>query len=159
MKRALLLWKDRAITVNTVQEACGAGCSIKLKVRENKSTGKKTTAYAAFSGTHWKDDTNRFLKSTMTLSAKEMDKVTDLAKVATKKVMKTEERASVMPIDNNDDDNNVILCNGSESSESTHEDGADAVPVLQWRNRCKFSHFLSHYMSNIAFKLLKQRDQ
>jgi len=95
----------------------------------------------------------------MTLSAEEMDKVTDLAKVATKKVMKTEERASVMPIDNNDDDNNVILCNGSESSESTHEDGADAVPVLQWRNRCKFSHFLSHYMSNIAFKLLKQRDQ
>lgn len=156
MKRALLLWKDRAITVNAVQEARGAGCSIKLKARENKSTGKKTTAYAAFSGTHWKDDTNRFLKSAMTLSDEEMDDVTNLAKAATKKVTKTEERASAIPIDDDNDDNDIVLCNGSESPESTHEDGA---PVPQWRSRCKFSHFLTCYKSNIVFKLPKQRDR
>jgi len=89
-----MLWKDRAITVSAVQEARGAGCSIKLKAKENRSMGKKTTAYAAFSSTHWKDNTNTFLKSVMTLSTTDMDAITNLAKLAAKKVMRTEEKGS-----------------------------------------------------------------
>ena len=129
MKHALQLWKDGAITVSTVEEARGAGCSIKLKARENKSMGKKTTAYTAFSGTHWKDDTNRFLKLVMTLSTKEMNKITNLAKAAAKKVTKTEERASALSIDDDNDDDNIVLCNESESSESMHEDEASITQV------------------------------
>jgi len=161
MKRALMLWKDRAITVSAVQEACGAGCSIKLKAKENKSTGKKTTAYAAFSGTHWKDDTNTFLKSVMTLSTEDMDTITDLAKIAAKRVMKTEEKASTLTVNDDDDDDDIILCNGSESSESsTHEDGVSAAQIPQWKSHRTFSHFLLRYMvSNVVFKLPKQRDQ
>ena len=82
MKHALMLWKDGAITVSAIQDAHGTRCSIKLKARENKIMGKKTTAYAAFSSTHQKDNTNKFLKLVMTLSTKDMDTITDLAKAA-----------------------------------------------------------------------------
>ena len=120
MKHALMLWKDGAITVSAVQDACGIRCSIKLKARENKITGKKTTAYAAFSGTHWKDDTNKFLKSVITLSTEDMDTITDLAKAAAQKAMKAEGKASALNLDKDNKDEDIILCNGSESSE--HED-------------------------------------
>jgi len=91
--------------------------------------GKKTTAYAAFSGTHWKDDTNTFLKSVMTLSTTDMDAITDLAKLAAKKVMRTEEKG-LAPTVNNDDNNNIVLCNGSGSLESSvHKDGVGAAQI------------------------------
>ena len=146
MKRALMLWKDREITVSAVQDARGGRRSIKLKGRANKSTGRETTAYAAFSGTHWKDDTNKFLKSVMTLSTEDMDVITDLAKTAAKKVMKVEGKASTLTIDDDDNDADVILCNGSESSEhSTREDGDGATRVPRWKSHCTFLHFLSYY--------------
>lgn len=160
MKRALMLWKDRAITVSAVQEARGAGCSIKLKAKENRSTGKKTTAYAAFSGTHWKDDTNTFLKSVMTLSTADMDAITDLAKLAAKKVMRTEEKGSA-PTINDDDDNDIVLCNGSGSSESSaHEDGVGAAQIPRWKRHGTLSYFLPRYMiSNVGFKSPKQQER
>ena len=160
MKCALMLWKDRAITVSAVQEACGAGCSIKLKAKENRSTGKKTTAYAAFSGTHWKDDTNTFLKSVMTLSTADMDAITDLAKLAAKKVMRTEEKGSA-PTVNDDNDNDIVLCNGSGSSESSaHEDGVGAAQIPRWKRHGTFSYFLLCYMvSNVGFKSPKQQER
>ncbi len=138
MKRALMLWKEGAITVGAVQDARGTRCSIKLKARENKSTGKKTTGYAAFSGTHWKDDTKRFLKSVMTLSTEDMDAITNLAKAAAQRVTKAEGRASAMNVDDDDDDDDVILCNGSESSED--EDEATAH-VPRWKSHCTFTTF------------------
>jgi hypothetical protein len=132
IKHALMLWKDREITVSTVQDARGGHRSIKLKGRVNKSTGREMTAYAAFSSMHWKDDTNKFLKSVMTLSTEDMDMITDLVKTAAKKVMKVEGKASTLTIDNDDNDDNIILYNGSESLEhSTHKDGAGAMWVLQ----------------------------
>ena len=66
-------WKDEAITISAVQDVCGANCSIKLKAKENKSMGKKMTTYAAFSSTHWKDNTNKFLKSIMALNNNDDD--------------------------------------------------------------------------------------
>ena len=160
MKCALMLWKDRAITVSTVQEACGAGCSIKLKAKENRSTGKKTTTYTAFSGTYWKDDTNTFLKSVMTLSNADMDTITDLAKLAAKKVIKTEEKGSA-PTVNNDNNDNIVLCNSSESLESSeHKDEVGAAQILRWKRNGTFSYFLPHYMvSNVGFKSPKQQEQ
>ena len=136
MKRALMLWKDGAITISAVQDACGTHCSIKLKARENKSTGKKTTAYAAFSGTHWKDNTNRFLKSVMTLSTEDMETITDLVKAAAQRAMKAEGKASVLHLDKDDEDKD-ILCNGSESSEHNNEAGAH---VPRWKSYHTFSH-------------------
>ena len=157
MKRALMHWKDGAITISAVQDARGANCSIKLKAKENKSTGKKTTTYAAFSGTHWKDDTNKFLKSITALSTEDMDTITDLAKAAAKKAMRAEGKASVLTIDDDDNDDDGILRNGSESSEHEDEGGAQAP---QWKSHCMFSDFLPHYtMSNMVFKLPKQGDQ
>jgi 3-oxoacyl-(acyl-carrier-protein) synthase len=157
MKHALMHWKDGAITISAVQDACGANCSIKLKAKENKSMGKKMTTYAAFSGTHWKDNTNKFLKSIMALSTEDMDVITDLAKVAAKKAMRAEGKALVLTIDNDDNDDNGILCNGSESSEHEDEGGAQA---LQWKSHHMFLDFLLHYMvSNMVFKLPKQGDQ
>jgi hypothetical protein len=104
------------------------------------------TAYAAFSGTHWKDDTNKFLKLVMTLSTEDMDMITNLAKTAAKKVMKVEGKASTLTIDNDDNDDDVILHNGSESSEhSTCKDGAGAMQVPRWKSHCTFLHFLSYY--------------
>jgi len=131
MKRALMLWKEGAITIGAVQEARGSRCSIKLKAKENKSTGKKTTGYAAFSGTNWKNDTNRFLKSVMALSTEDMDVITELAKAAAQSVVKAEGRASAMNVDDDDDDEDIILCNGSESS----EDGDEAAAhVPGWKS-------------------------
>jgi len=157
MKRALMLWKDGAITVSAVQDACGTRCSIKLKARENKSTGKKTTAYAAFSGTHWKDDTKKILKSVMTLSTEDIDTITNLAKAAAQRAMKAEGKASALNLDEDDEDEDIILRNGSESSE--HEDEAGAQ-VPRWKSNHTFSHSLLCYMlSNIVFKLPKQGDR
>jgi len=159
MKCALMLWKDRVITVSAVQEAHGAGCLIKLKAKENRSTGKKTTAYAAFSSTHWKDDTNTFLKSVMTLSTTDMDAITDLVKLAAKKVMRMEEKGSALTI-NDDDDNDIVLCNSSGSSESSvHENGVSAAQILRWKRHGMFSYFLPCYMvSNVGFKSPKQQE-
>ena len=138
MKRALMLWKDGVITISAVQDARGTRCSIKLKARENKITGKKTTAYAAFSGTHWKDNTNKFLKSVMTLSTEDMDTITDLAKAAAQRAMEAEGKASALNLDEDDEDEDIILCNGSESSE--HEDETTAH-VPQWKSdHMLFSH-------------------
>lgn len=149
MKRALMLWKDREITVSAVQEARGAGCSIKLKARENKSTGKKTTAYAAFSGTHWKGETNKYLKSIMAISTEDMDAITDLAKTAAKKVMKMEENASALTTNDDDNGSDVVLCNGSESSESSaREDAVGTTPVPRWKTYRTFSCFRPRYMSD-----------
>jgi len=138
MKRALMLWKEGAITINAIQDARGTRCSIKLKAKENKSTGKKTTSYAAFSGTHWKDDTNRFLKSVMTLSTEAMDAITNLAKAAAERATKAEGRASAINVDNDDDDEDIILCNGSESSEDEDEDEA-AAHVPRWKSHRMFT--------------------
>ena len=161
MKRALMLWKDGEITIGAVQEARGARCSIKLKARENKSTGKKTTAYAAFSGTHWKEETNKFLKSVMTLSTEDMDVITDLAKTAAKKAMKMEDKASALTVGDDDDDGDIVLCNGSESSESSgQEDAVGEARVPRWKSHRTLLHFLLRYVvSNVVFKLLKQEDQ
>ena len=131
MKRALMHWKEGAITIGAIQDARGTRSSIKLKARENKSTGKKTTGYAAFSGTHWKDDTKRFLKSIMTLSTEDMDAITDLAKEAAQRVTNTEGRASATNVDDDDEEEGIILRNGSESSED--EDEA-AAQVPQWKS-------------------------
>lgn len=131
-----MLWKEGVITIGAVQEARGSRCSIKLKAKENKSTGKKTTGYAAFSGTNWKNDTNRFLKSVMALSTEDMNAITDLAKAAAQSVVKAEGRASAMNVDDDDDDEDVVLCNGSESSED--EDEA-AAHVPGWKSHCTFT--------------------
>jgi len=117
--------------------------------------GKKTTAYAAFSGTHWKDNTKKILKSVMTLSTKDMDMI-NLAKAAAQRAMKVEGKASVLNLNEDDKDEDIILCNGSESSE--HKDEASAQ-VPQWKSNHTFSHSLLCYMlSNIIFKLPKQGD-
>lgn len=148
MKRALMLWKEGAITISAVQEARGSRCSIKLKAKENKSTGKKTTNYAAFSGTHWKNDTNRFLKSVMTLSAEDMEAITDLAKTAAQSVTKADGRTSAMNLDDDDDDEDVILCNGSESSEDEVE---VAAHVPRWKSHRTFTFYcITWYLTSFS---------
>jgi len=58
----------------------------------------------------------------MTLSNANMDAITNLAKLAAKKVIKTEEKGSALTV-NNDDNDNIVLCNSSESLESSaHKD-------------------------------------
>ena len=136
MKRALMHWKDGVITIGAIQDTRGTRCSIKLKARENKSTGKKMTGYAAFSGTHWKDDTNQFLKSIMTISTEDMDAITDLAKEAAQRATNMEGRASAMHVDDDDEAEGDILRNGSESSED--EDEA-AAQVPQWKGHRMFT--------------------
>jgi hypothetical protein len=93
MKYALLLWRDRVISVDMVQDIHGAGRPIKLKSKANKSSGKKISGYTTFSGTYWKDETNRFLKSIMTLNTEDMDEIIGLAKVAAKWVKRKEASA------------------------------------------------------------------
>jgi len=46
-----MLWKDGAITIEAVQAARHTKGAVKLKRKENKITGKKMTAYTAFSET------------------------------------------------------------------------------------------------------------
>ena len=136
MKCALMHWKDGVITIGAIQDAHGTCCSIKLKVRKNKSTGKKMTGYAAFSGTHWKDDTKRFLKSIMTISTEDMDAITDLVKEAAQRAMNMEGRASAMHVDGDDKNEGIILCNGSKSSEDKDEATAQ---VPRWKGHHMFT--------------------
>ena len=96
----------------------------------------------------------------MTLSNADMDAITNLAKLAAKKVIKTEEKGSA-PTVNDDDNDDIVLCNSSESSESiAHEDEVSAAQILQWKRHSTFSYFLPRYMvSNVGFKSPKQREQ
>jgi hypothetical protein len=92
--------------------------------------GKKITTYATFSSIYWKGETNKYLKSIITISTEDIDVITNLAKTAAKKVMKIEENTSALTTNNGDNDDNIILCNGSESSESSiYKDVVDTTPV------------------------------
>jgi hypothetical protein len=143
MKHVLQLWVDEVITIQAVEEARarGTGYAIKLKAKENKATGRKTTSYTAFSGTNWKDDTNFFLQSIIkVLSDDKMKEITDLAQTAARKATKAGEKS--LASSNEEEDGGVLICSGSESSEA--EDEEDCGPG--WKNQGKFSPPLPYLM-------------
>ena len=148
MKRALQLWVDEVITIQVVEEAWaqGMGYAIKLKAKENKAIGRKTTSYTMFLGTNWKDDTNFFLQSIIkVLSDDKMKEITNLAQMAARKATKAGEKS--LASSNEEEDGGVLICSGSESLEA--EDKEDCGPG--WKNQGKFSPPLPYLMVSNSF--------
>jgi hypothetical protein len=140
-----MLWKDGAITIEAVQAARQTKGAVKLKRKENKITGKKTTTYAAFSETLWKKTTDKYLRSIMRLSTEDMALITDESVIAAKKVKAAEERLAESTEGEDSDD---MICDGSGSSESEDGDGDNMAHVPRWKNQSAYHSTILCCVSN-----------
>jgi hypothetical protein len=71
---------------------------------------------------YWKEDTTKFLKSIMKLKAERMEEIIRLAKEASNKAARAEESSMA---DEDDKDEDYLVCDGSESAKSGHEEEGD----------------------------------
>ena len=153
-----MLWKDGAITIEVVQAARQTKGAVKLKRKENKITGKKTTTYAVFLEMLWKKTTDKYLKSIMRLSTEDMALITDQSVTTAKKVKAAEER-SAESTEGEDSDN--MICNGTGSSESEDGDGDgdNTVHIPQWKNQSAYHSTILCRVSNGSLSKLPRRRQ